>query len=402
MERDRRLDDGSGVGVSATRGIVTDGESRAALAAVRSLGAAGHELHVVASDPGNLAGASRWAASEHLLPDPAAEPARWAACLEEKARELDVDWVLPVTEVAIGTAFAEGLDARLDLVCPSRDAYEAAIDKHLLLEQGARAGLAAPRGRLVERPDQLEALPDDFAYPVVLKPRRSRILRDGRWVTCDVQIVRDADAFAAAVRSPAMSGGALLQDLVPGFGEAVFVGAHEGEVLAAFAHRRLREKPPSGGVSVLRESIAPDPVLLEGSRRLVEELRYTGVAMVEFRRSPDGTAYLMEINPRLWGSVQLAIDAGIDFPAIQLALHRGEPVASASATLGVRCRWLLGDLDHMLICLRRAHERRATGRGRGRVVGDFVRGFFDGSRNEVCRRGDLRPFTRELRRWHRS
>src|SRR5439155_25387070 len=127
---------------------------------------------------------------------------------------------------------------------------------------------------------------------------------------------RSADELAAARSAPGFAGGVLLQEFVAGRGEGVFLLTDRGRPLARFAHRRLREKPPWGGVSVLSEAIAPDPELLAGSERLLAELALTGVAMVEFRRAPGGPAYLMEVNPRLWGSLQLAIDAGVDFPSM--------------------------------------------------------------------------------------
>jgi hypothetical protein len=110
----------------------------------------------------------------------------------------------------------------------------------------------------------------------------------------------------------------------------------------------------------------------------------------------------MEINPRLWGSVQLAIDAGADFPALAVALHRGEPIPPVEPRVGVRTRWLLGDLDHLLISLRRPQVRRQTGRGVARLLLDFLRGFADTSREEILRADDWRPFVRELRLWVRG
>src|SRR5262249_37353097 len=156
------------------------------------------------------------------------------------------------------------------------------------------------------------------------------------------------------------------------------------------------EKPPTGGESVLRESIEPDPALLAASERLLQALRWTGVAMVEFRRTPDGRALLMEMNPRLWGSVQLAIDAGVDFPALLVALYRGEKSSPVEAVVGVRTRWLLGDLDHLAICLRRRAVRRRIGVSVARLLLDFLRSFVDGTRLEVFRWDDWRPFAREL------
>lgn len=382
--------------------LVTDGESRASLAAVRSLGASGYTVHVTTCEKRSMAGASRYAAGEHRVADAMRFPSAWAENVEDVAEAVRADLILPVTEVSVGTAYESGLCDRREVVCPPRGAYEEAVDKHGLMDRAAALGLTVPRGMLIPDPANGGDLPPGFDYPVVLKARRSRFLVDGRWVAGEVLLVRDPDDLAAALRAPGLRGGALLQEFVPGHGEAVFILAQAGKTLASFAHRRIREKPPTGGVSVMRESIAPDPELLAGSERLLAALDWTGVAMVEFRRPPEGPAVLMEINPRLWGSLQLAVDAGVDFPSLMVALHRGETVSSPSPRIGVRCRWLLGDLDHLLISLRRRQAREATGRRVGEVVGDFLRGFFDGSRTEVFRLDDLRPFGRELLAWWKN
>src|SRR5205823_2531443 len=112
----------------------------------------------------------------------------------------------------------------------------------------------------------------------------------------------------------------------------------------------LREKPPSGGVSVLRESVPVDPIVRDQAIRLLGPLGWHGVAMLEYKQDRrTGTPYLMEVNGRFWGSLQLAVDAGVDFAylAWQLALgHR--PEIAPSYRVGVKSRWLLGDLDHLL------------------------------------------------------
>ncbi|MEZ4330529.1 MAG: ATP-grasp domain-containing protein [Myxococcota bacterium] len=376
---------------------MTDAETRAALAAVRSLGRAGHAIHTVSGLPRALASASRFVEAEHLLPDAAREPEAWAEGLEALARRLHVDRVLPVTEVSLGALYAAGLEARLPCLCPTAQAYAAATDKHAIREVARRVGLRTPRSRLYEDPTTLERLPADFAYPVILKARRSRFRTPTGWGAGSVVRVDDDAGLARAVRLPDFAPGLLLQAFLPGHGAGIFVLAQGGRCLAAFAHRRVREKPPSGGVSVVAESVAPDPALLAASVELVGALGLDGVAMVEFRASPGEVPALMEINPRLWGSLQLAIDAGVDFPRLLWRMHAGLPVEPATPRLGVRTRWLLGDLDHLLIALRRAEMRRATGRSRGRVVLDFLRSFFDGSRLEVLRADDWRPFARELR-----
>ena len=377
--------------------LVTDGEARAALAATRSLGRRGYEVHVVSADGRSLAGASRHARADHALGDAGADPRGWSERLAALVDRLAADVVLPVTELSLGNVYRFELDRDPRFVCPERALYERAVDKHALLAQAEALGVPVPRTALLDPATAPPALPEPFRYPVVLKARRSRFWAGGGWQSGEAVTVRGPAQWTEALRAPGLAGGALLQEFVPGHGEGVFLLARDGEALVRFAHRRLREKPPTGGVSVLSESVRPDPKLLPSAEALLAALRWTGIAMVEFRRAPDGRAVLMEINPRLWGSVQLAIDAGVDFPALAVALHRGEPIPPVEPRLGVRTRWLLGDLDHLLISLRRRAVRRQTGRGVARVVLDFLRSFADTSREEILRRDDWRPFLRELR-----
>ncbi len=378
---------------------MTDGETRAALAAVRALGRSGHTVYVVSAQRGSLAAASRHASGEHVLAVPLSDPEKWADGLEQVTHRLAAKLVLPLTEVSLGNIYAYHLEDRLPVACPARDAYQAATDKHALLRRAESLGIGVPRSALIEDPVALSGPPEPFQYPVVLKPRRSRTLVNGRWRAGEARVLHGPDEWGRATRDPEVPGGLLVQEFVPGHGEAVFVLASKGRTLVRFAHRRLREKPPTGGVSVLRESIRPDPELLAGSERLVADLGWTGVAMIEFRRAPDRRAVLMEINPRLWGSLQLAIDAGVDFPSLLVALHRGEAIPQIEPRIGVRTRWLLGDLDHLLISLRRREVRELTGKRVPGLLADFLRSFSDGSRLEILRPDDWRPFLRELRDW---
>ena len=153
----------------------------------------------------------------------------------------------------------------------------------------------------------------------------------------------------------------LIQEKLNGEGQGVFLFVWDGELKSAFCHRRLREKPPSGGVSVYRESIPLDHNLVDKSFALLQALRWNGVAMVEFKvDARDGVPKLMEVNGRFWGSLQLAVDAGINFPLLLYRLACGEEVpAQFDYKAGVKSRWLLGDLDHLLIRL----THRNTGNG---------------------------------------
>lgn len=382
--------------------LVSDGEARAALAVTRCLGAVGFEVHVVSRDGASAAGASRHAASDHAVGDPDDASGRWSEAVRARADAVGADFILPITEASLGNVYKDGLASDPRTVCPSASVYAECVDKHALMQRAEKLGIDVPRSVLVEDPARLAAPPSELGWPLVLKPRRSRFLVAGRWQAAEVRIAHDDAEWQHWRRDPGLAGGCLVQEFVPGHGEAVFLLCSHGETRARFAHRRLREKPPGGGQSVLRESIAPDPELLRWSEALLADLGFHGVAMVEFRRAPDGRAVLMEINPRLWGSLQLAIDAGVDFPVLMLQLHLGHPVPVVEARLGVRTRWLLGDLDHLLICLRRPAVRRRIGLGPAALIAGFLRSFFDGTRTEIWRFDDRRPFYRELRAWLRE
>lgn len=331
------------------------------------------------------------------------EPSRWAERVEGLARDLDA-LVLPVTEVAIGSLFDTNSAARIDVVAPPRGDYEAAIDKFGLVERARRLDMDVPRTLLVADPHQIRSAAETIGFPLIAKPRRSRVLTPNGWVAPEVRVVRSSNDLAELCDSwrPA-DGELLLQEFVPGHGEGMFALCHRGEIRARFSHRRIREKPPLGGVSVLREAIEPSADLLDSSQRLLADLAFTGLAMVEYRRSPEGRLVLMEINPRPWGSIQLAIDAGVDYPLLALEAASGHPWTGSlpRVRVGVRTRWLLGDVDHWLLCARSRSLRVELGRSLAGVTRDFFASFVDGTRLEVLRPEDPRPFLVELWGWLR-
>jgi predicted ATP-grasp superfamily ATP-dependent carboligase len=198
------------------------------------------------------------------------------------------------------------------------------------------------------------------------------------WISTGVRYAVDASDLERILRSlPRETYPVLLQERIPGPGVGLFACFDDGHPTALFAHRRLREKPPSGGVSVLCESSQLDPAAVEYSQLLLSELGWRGVAMVEFKRDDrDGQLRLMEINGRFWGSLELAIAAGVDFPSLALDVATGVRRSPQSAyRIGLRTRWLAGDLDALLMILKRDREQLqlpASHPGRLRVLWDWL------------------------------
>ncbi|HEX8692860.1 MAG TPA: ATP-grasp domain-containing protein [Longimicrobium sp.] len=390
------------------RVLVTDGEERAALAVVRSLGCAGHAVRVASPRARPLAGASRWCAGSDVVPDPLREPAAFAAAVRDLCARHDVEALLPVTEASLLALLPESeRPPGVVIPFPPLSVFRAVSDKRRVLEAAAGAGIAVPRQHVLARPEDRAALsPGALSFPVVLKPSRS-VAEEGT-ARAKRSVAHAADwlqLHARLASLPASAYPVLLQERIVGPGVGIFLLLWDGRVRAAFAHRRLREKPPAGGVSVLRESVAPDPALVRRSADLLARFGWQGVAMVELKvERRTGTPYLMEVNGRFWGSLQLAVDAGVDFPALLLDAAFGAPAAPPPAwTPGVRSRWEWGEVDHLLARLRRskaALDLPPDAPGRGRAVLDFV---FPGrgARGEVFRWGDPAPALRETLDWVR-
>ena len=190
----------------------------------------------------------------------------------------------------------------------------------------------------------------------------------------------------------------LIQEKISGPGTGLFTLYDKNRHLAIFSHQRVREKPPSGGVSVVCQSVLPDEEMIDSADRLLSAVGFTGVAMVEFKRDvKDGRAKLMEINGRFWGSLQLAIACGIDFPGLYLDYLQGNlpEAASSNYKQGHKLKWFFGCLDHLIIRLKNNSSSLNlpdTEPTKWGAVVDFLKVLEKDSSFDVLNRRDMGPF----------
>jgi len=219
-------------------------------------------------------------------------------------------------------------------------------------------GVPVPNTVFVPKGNVAPVLDQVRAYPVVVKPGRSFVRSGRKWLKTSVHFVSNVEELTDLYhRTPYLRNPSMIQQRIEGEGQGVFGLFDHGRPCALFAHRRIREKPPAGGVSVLRESIELPKPMVDYAVGILERVRWHGVAMVEFKvERNSGIPKLMEINGRFWGSLQLAVDAGINFPYLFFQLTQGMPVVvpPRSYRVGTKSRWLLGDLDHLLLRLRKS------------------------------------------------
>jgi predicted ATP-grasp superfamily ATP-dependent carboligase len=131
-------------------------------------------------------------------------------------------------------------------------------------------------------------------------------------------------------------------------GAVVIVAGRDGRIVAEVHQEAVHTWPPGAGDTVLGRVVAPDPQLSAGIARLVAELGWTGLAQVELFRASDGLVSITDFNGRFYGSMALAIRAGVNVPAIwareALDLDPWGAAAPAPARLGTTFQWLNRDI----------------------------------------------------------
>jgi predicted ATP-grasp superfamily ATP-dependent carboligase len=358
--------------------LVTDGEQRSTLAVVRALGAARIPVAVASSQRNCIAGSSRYCTGTVHLPPPE-ERESYISLLLDELKYNSHDILIPMTDLAMQTiaSIRDVIPTHVRLPFPGREQVTRVQDKREMLVLAERVGIACPKTIILNDTEELEEVAGRVQYPAVVKPRFSRFFRDGRLVYGVVEFAHDRQALISLYRRiDAMIPQPLVQEKLVGEGKGVFLLIWDGELKAAFCHRRLRERPPWGGASVLSESVALNQDLVEKSFALLKAVDWQGVAMVEFKVDRrDGQAKLMEVNGRFWGSLQLSLDAGINFPLMLYRLAEGEDVPPQfNYKIGVKSRWLLGDLDNLIIRLTHSRE------------------IYDGAGSEISKAGALLDF----------
>ena len=326
------------------RALVLGNDTRAFLSVIRSLGRAGVEVHAAWAEWDSPALRSRYLREVHEIPRYSPRDGRWLEALTRLLRETRFDAVIPCHDAAVLAIHRHrGELGRWTHLCiPNESAFEWCFDKRKTYELAERLSIPLPKQSPAGSPAEIEDLAGSFGMPLVLKPAASvsAEVPDRRNVVRKVRRLEDIEAVAG----PMLARGPLLvQQNFVGSGVGVEVLCKDGEILAAFQHERVHEAPEGGG-GAYRKSVPLSAELLKATRRLMNELRYTGVAMAEFKVNPrTGGWVLIEINGRFWGSLPLTIAAGADFPRYlyELMVH-GRTGFPREYRTGLYCRnWRL-------------------------------------------------------------
>jgi predicted ATP-grasp superfamily ATP-dependent carboligase len=335
--------------------LVLDGDQNQAVACVRSLARQGHIVEVGESRSWSKAGWSRDCSRSFQYTSPQIDPQRFISDVISEAKKESGTLVLPMTETTTLLVSSHrdqfsAVEARF--VLPSHVDLMRAVDKSQTTALAESIGVAVPTTYTASSADEVRDVSSRIQFPVVLKPRASQEqAREGSMrATGRPSYARDTNELVNAFTEMRRHCSALLiQEFVEGAGTGYFALMNHGELRAEFAHRRIRDVHPTGSGSALRESILPSQQIREASLAMLRALNWHGVAMVEYRLRAGNVPVFMEINGRFWHSLALACHAGVDFPALLATMAElGDVEAPSTYKIGVQCRWLVGDLRHLV------------------------------------------------------
>jgi len=329
--------------------LVTDAGCRIAVSVIRGLGRNGIEVTGGEESRFAIALFSKYCKRKLIYPSPSKTPEEWLRFIIKELKNGQYDMILPIDNqtTLLASKNKEILSQYTRVPVADYGIFIKAWNKAETLKLAIENDIPHPKTYFVENLEILDELSHKISFPVVIKPKISSGTRGIAYVAKREEFCSRYLRIHKQYEFP------IVQEYIPQEGQAYGVSVllnKDSEVRAVFVHKRLREFPVSGGPSTLRESIWK-PELANLGIKLLQAMKWYGVAMVEFKEDPrDDIPKLMEVNPRFWGSLELAKLAGVDFPYLLYKMEmEGDIEPRTEYKTGVRCRWLLpGDILHFM------------------------------------------------------
>lgn len=295
--------------------LFLDAGERSTLSVIRSIGKLGKYKIITAGTSKCIIGKySRYSNGHLVYGDPAKSKINFVETLTNIISTKNPDYIFPCSDITLLAIYTSDIydQFKHKLIAPEKEAFLKVFDKKTMNEIAKLYHINVAKNIPINEIDVR-------TFPFVVKPSKSRYYIDDRMLKGFRCFVSDKQMLAQTLGEinnyePAP----LLQEIIKGKGYGIFTGAKEGKMFAVFAHERIREIPPEGGESTMRKSISPNKILLEAAEKLIKDLNWTGIAMIEFKGECEERACFMEINGRPWGSMDLAVSSGMDFPQMMI------------------------------------------------------------------------------------
>lgn len=323
--------------------LVTDAHFRSSLAVIRSLGKRNIQITGGSEIEKAIGLHSKYCHKKIIYPNPRTNTAEFLTYLYNIVSENDYECIIPLhTYTAfLLSKYRKYFSDFTRIPPPDFNVFYNAFDKTILLKIALEINIPCPRTYFHNNVnDMIDAINQ---YPVVVKPAKRHGIK--------IEICNNKSEFVEKYTyMTKIYGECIVQDYIANGGEfgVYTIFNKQSEPIALCVHKRLRSMHAYGGISTLRKTTKNEK-LVNLAFKLLKTIQWSGAAMVEFRiDARDNQPKLMEINPRFWGSLQLSILSGSDFPykLYQLTIE-DNPISNLDFKEDVYCRWFLADIANV-------------------------------------------------------
>jgi predicted ATP-grasp superfamily ATP-dependent carboligase len=294
--------------------LVTNFNYKNSLAAVRDLGKNGVKVHTCGPPTRNrVASFSKYCSGWASYTSPNENMETFIADIKRILSVREYSLILPIgVDTTIPCSYyKEELQKYTRVPVADYEVLEKAHDKYRTIEIARKVGVPVPHTSMMSM-ETLER--GSLTYPVVIKARKGASGSGTRYATSKDELNKIIQEFEEKKSSYIHDfEKPMIQEYIPGELLDVCALFNEGRPRALLAQRRAITFPPSGGVGIVNETIE-DPELIKVATQLLKKINWHGVAQVEFKRDEFGVPRLMEVNPKFWGTLELSIAAGMNFP----------------------------------------------------------------------------------------
>ncbi|MCZ7381942.1 MAG: ATP-grasp domain-containing protein [Candidatus Methanoperedens sp.] len=295
--------------------LITTANSIKGLIAVRSLGRRGIGVTTADKQRFALGSFSRYSKDFYTYPSPTQFPSEFIHSLTTIIEKHKQDVLMPVhsEDTYLIAKHKSRLETLIKVPLHDYSTMMQVNDKGFLMKAADDMGIRVPRTYLIDNLSSLHQIADKLDFPAVIKLRETASSIGLSYVYSKEDLIsRFKETVSRFNLSPHSY--PLIQEYIEGDGYGVSLLFNQGDLRAKFTHKRIREYPISGGPSTYRISVKHQK-MEKLAIELLKHFNWHGVAMVEFKLdSKHKNPVLMEINPRFWGSVNQAVQSGVDFP----------------------------------------------------------------------------------------
>jgi FAD-dependent urate hydroxylase len=321
------------------RVLITDAQERSVLAACRCLGRHGYAVDAAASERPAATHWSRFCANRLRTSDPKAHPDEFVEELEQVVSAGDHDVLIAGTDASL-LAISRGrehLEPHVNVGLPAPEIVERSLSKVALLDLAAEAGIPAPDTVVCSEPEAALEAARRFGYPVMLKSGEVVFERQGQLRRLGSAVVHDEPSLERLL--PEYGDSWLVQRVEPG-ALLSFAGVMaDGRLLTYAVSRYRRTWPPEAGSVAFSETVEPPAGLSDKVRALLEAIEWEGIFELELLERPGHPPAALDMNPRVYGSLALADEAGAALPMVWCDWLLRRRFAAKSARPGYRYRW---------------------------------------------------------------